>query len=224
MRRLVLWLLVLAVAAPLAAQERPPLEARLDAQTLAALRPILEAARRQGLPVRALEDKALEGTAKRVPSPRIIAAVERLATELSEARSILRNAAPNTTLADGEIVAAAVARREGAPPAELVALRRNAPPNTSLEIPFGLMSELVHRGVPADEARRVIEHMLASGIPQKQFVLIPARVDAALRAGAPPGAALGSALAGLGIPPPPVPRPVPVPGLEAGSPLSAMEW
>lgn len=216
-------LLALAAGAPLAAQQRPPLESRLDAQTLAALRPMLEAARREGLPVRALEDKALEGAAKRVPPPRILAAVEQLAIELREVRTVLREAAPNAALADGEIVAAAVARREGAPAAELAALRRSAPPNASLEIPFALLGELVVRGIPADEARRVIEHMLAAGVSQEQFVLIPDRVDAALRVGAPPGAALGSALAGLGIPPPPAPGPVPVPRPEAGRPPSPVE-
>ncbi len=101
--------------------------------------------------------------------------------------------------------------RRGVAPEEITALRRTAPPDTPLEIPFAVLGELVQRGVPADQARGVIEHLLASRVPQERLVEIPQRVDVALRVGAPPVAALGSALQGLGIPAPPInpgrPRP-----------------
>ncbi len=203
-----LFVLASALVAP-QAQEGRSVESRLDQETVAALRPIFEAARRDSVPVRALEDKALEGAAKRVPSARIVAAVERLATELRETRSLLRAAATSTPLSEGEIIAAADVRSRGVAAEEIAALRHNAPPSTNLEIPFAVLGALVQRGVPADEARTVVEHLVTSGVSQEKIVEIPARVDAALRVGAPPVPALGSALAGLGIPAPPVTPPTP---------------
>ena len=81
-------------AATLTAQGRSPLEARLDPQTLVAVRAIVDSARGDSVPSRVLEDKALEGAAKRVPPPRIVAAVRQLAADLREARALLRAAAP----------------------------------------------------------------------------------------------------------------------------------
>jgi hypothetical protein len=201
-------LLVLAVLAVLAvpdvgAQGRPTLESRLDAQTLAALRPVFAAALSDSLPVRALEDKAFEGAAKRVPAPRIVAAVRQLATELREARILLYDAAPGATRAEGEIIAAADARRRGVPANEISALRRNVSPATALMVPLTVFADLVQRGIAADQARAVLEQLLAAGVAAEQIAEIPARVDVALRVGAPPLEALRSAL--------PVPlRPVPL--------------
>lgn len=205
---------VLAIT-PVRAQERPSLESRFDAAMLAALRPILETARADSVPLRALEDKALEGAAKRVPGARIVAAVERLAAELRQARSLLRGAAPAAPISDGEIIAAAAVLRRGVAATEIAALRRDVPAATDLEIPFAVLGALVERGVPLDEARAVLEHLVASGASQERLVQILERMDAALRLGAPPVPALGSALAGLGIPVPPVQPPQPRPDLPA---------
>ncbi len=193
------------------------LRQRLDPQTYAALQPVLEAARRDSLPVQALEAKALEGAAKRVPSVRLVGAVGTLADALREARELLRAGAPGAALRDGEIVAAAEARGRGVPADDLTALRRSAPPATPLEIPFALLGDLLQRGVPAGHAFDVIVHLVASGIPQERMVEIPQRVDVGLRVGALPVAALGSALQSLGIPSPPLtPRRPPVPRVPNG--------
>ena len=92
------------------------LEGRLDAQAIAALRPVFSEALADSLPARPLEDKALEGAAKRVPSGRIVDAVKELATSMHEARILLRSGAPALTPSEAEIVAAADARRRGVPP------------------------------------------------------------------------------------------------------------
>lgn len=191
-------LLVAAIAqiatAPVTAQSRPTLEGRLDPQTLAAVRTIIDSARRDSVPSQVLEDKALEGVAKRVPPPRIEAAVRQLATELREARALLRAAAPRAALADDEIVAAGDARRRGVPAAEVSALRSHVPPTAPLVVAFTVLGDLVQRGVPADQARQVIEQLIAAGVPAQQIVDIPARMDVGLRVGAPPLDALRSAL------------------------------
>lgn len=199
-------LAILAVAAAsLGAQsQQDPLAARLDSETYRTVQEVMAAARRDSLPVAALEKKALEGVAKRVPGPRIAAAVRQLADALRVARQTLRSAVPDTPLADGEVVAAAEALRRGAPAEHVAAVRAAAPATTMLEIPLAVLGELVQRGVPVEQARDVIVHMVKSGVPQARMVEVPSRVDVALRVGATPVAALGSALQGLGIPAPPL--------------------
>lgn len=192
-------------------QDPPALESRLDSATVAELRPILESARRDSVPIGALENKALEGAAKRVPSMRIVAAVRALADELRETRAMLRAAAPSAVLTDGEIVAAVEVQRRGVPADHVSALRRSAPPSAALEIPLAVLGALVERGVPVEQARGVVEHLVLSGVEQDKLIELPSRLDAALRVGAPPVPALGSALAGLGIPSPPLQPPPPAP-------------
>jgi hypothetical protein len=181
-------------AAALAGQGQPALDQRLDAQTLAALRPVLDSARSDSLPEQALEDKALEGVAKHVPPLRILAAVRQLAGELRGSRALLRSAAPGVALNDGEIVAASDAGRRGVPTTEVFALRAHAPATTGLVVAFTVLGDLVQRGVPAERARTVIEQLLAAGVPPEQIAAIPAHMDVGLRLGAPPLDALRSAL------------------------------
>jgi hypothetical protein len=202
--------------APLAAQGRPALDQRLDAQMLAALRPILDSARTDSVPVQALEDKALEGVAKHVPPVRIVAAVRQLAGELRDARALLRTAAPGMAMSDGEIVAAADARRRGVPATDVSILRSHAPPTAGLVVAYTVLGDLVQRGVPADQARLVIEQLLAAGVPARQIAEIPARMDVGLRVGAPPLDALRGALPMplRPVKPPPPGAPSPKPNLS----------
>jgi hypothetical protein len=181
-------------ASVLAAQGPPPLEQRFDPQTLGALRSILDSARADSVPVNALKDKALEGVAKHVPPVRIVAVVRQLAAELRDARALLRSAAPRAALSDDETIAAADARRRDVPAVELAALRRHVPPATTLVVPYTVLGDLVQRGVPASEAREVIEQLIAAGVPVSQIAEIPARMDVGLRVGAPPLDALRNAL------------------------------
>ena len=186
-------LLLVLVSSRGLAQGRPQLEGRVDQTTLAALRPVLSAAAAESLPVRPLEDKALEGVAKKVPSTRIVDAVRQMVTSLREARGLLRNGAPALRPSEGEIVAAADARRRGVPPEEITTLRREAP-SSPLVVPLTILSDLVERGVPADQARSVIAEMANRGTPMNQIAQIPGRVDVALRVGATPAEALRGAL------------------------------
>jgi hypothetical protein len=209
-----LFALVLIGLGPIAlpAAQQAPLEQRLGPATYQALRPVFEAARADSLPLRALEAKALEGVSKRKPPAQIVAVVRQLAADLKRVRALLRDAAPQHAITDVEIVAADAALRQQVPPEDVAALWRNAPAGTPLEIPFAVLGELVQRGVPTGDARRVIEHLVSSGVPQERMIEIPQRIDVALGVGALPMAALGSALQSLGIPAPPVGPGVPRPG------------
>jgi hypothetical protein len=214
MRRLLIGILVVHLAVPaMAAQGPPSLATRLDRQTLAAVRPLLDSARRDSVSVQALENKALEGVAKRISPVRIVAAVRQLLAELRDARILLRSAAPGMSLSEEEIVAAADAQRRGVPAAEVAKLRRHAPSTTELIVAYTVLGDLVQRGVPADAARAVIEQLLAAAVPAAHMAEIPARMDVGLRVGAPPLDALRNALP---IPVRPL-RPVP-PGATRSTP------
>jgi len=179
---------------------------RLSPETEALLRPVLDSAAQDSLPVSALQSKALEGAAKGRPPAEILAVVRGLAGRLRQARSVLSQAVPGAPVAAGDIVTAAEAMAGGARPEDVARLRKNAPPGASLEIPYAVLGELVRRGVPVGQASDVVDHLVESKVPEARIIEIPARVDVAIRLGAPPVAALGRALHGLGLPvPPPVP-------------------
>ena len=196
----------LVLAAPAAAQG-PGLASRVDAATLRAVQPALDAAARDSLPTAALESKVLEGVAKRVRPELIGTVVRDLAEEFRAARAMLRDGLPGRPIVDGEVVAAALAARQGVAPEVLRALLASNPGEGSMEIPVTVLTELVRRGVPVDEASSVMAHVVRSAVPMQIAAQIPGRVDGAVGAGSPPGAALGQALRTLNIPAPPGRRP-----------------
>ena len=86
-----LCLALLLAAAPAAAQQEPDLEAvkaRVASPVALALEELVPAAVRRGLPAQPFLDKALEGTAKRVPPPQIVQALRSLGEELERAQAL----------------------------------------------------------------------------------------------------------------------------------------
>ena len=185
----------------------PGFPSNLDAVTLAAVQPILEAATRDSLPTGALQSKILEGVTKNVPLGQIGQVVAALADELRSARSALRRGRPPLALGDGEVVAAAMAARQGIGFDVVRALLESRPSGGSLEVPVTVLSELVRRGIPVEEAATLMTHVVRTSVPLPLAAQIPGRFDRALGSGAPPGAALGEALRALNIPNPPGRRP-----------------
>lgn len=185
------------------AQGQPALTERVDAATRTAVQPILEAAARDSLPVGALESKILEGVAKGRPTQQIADVVADLAEELRAVRSELRRSLPTAPISDGEVVAAALATRQGVGPDVVRALWEAKPDGESLEIPLTVLGDLVRRGVPVQDASDVMAYVVRASVPLQIAAQIPGRVDGALVSGAAPSAALGSALRTLDIPTPP---------------------
>ena len=206
MRVIRLLVALLLLAGPVAAQGTG-LASRVDAATLRAVQPVLEGAARDSLPVAALESKVLEGVAKRVRPDLIGTVVRDLAAEFRAARAMLRDGLPGRPIADGEVVAAALAARQGIAPEVLRALWASSPREGSMEIPVTVLTELVRRGVPVDEASMVMAHVVRTAVPMQIAAQIPGKVDGAVGAGSPPGAALSAALRTLNIPAPPGRRP-----------------
>ena len=181
----------------------PDFPSSLDAVTLAAVRPILDAATRDSLPIGALQYKVLEGVAKNVPSGQIGRVVAGLADEFRRARSALRTGLPLLVLGDGEVVAAAMAARQGIGLDVLQTLWESRPNGNSLEVPVTVLSELVRRGVPVEEAAILMTHVVRTSVPLPLAAQIPGKFDGARGSGVPPGAALAQALRVLNIPDPP---------------------
>lgn len=193
------------VLLPLGARGQDPAASRVDPAVWTVVEPILAAAVRDSLPVEALRSKALEGAAKRVAPERIRGVVQGLADEFRTARSALRAATPAMPLADGEVVAAAMAVRQGIPMAAVLRVWEARPPEggESLEVPLVVMAEIVRRGVAVPEAEALMGHVVATGVPMQVAAQLPGRMDGMLASGTPPGQAVAAAARALKIPRPP---------------------
>jgi hypothetical protein len=107
----------LALATTRAAAQAPPdrtLPAQLSAPTRATLLGLIDSARVAGLPVDPLYSKVREGVFRSADEGRVIAAVQRLRHDLTDARSALGD-----SVGEEEIAAGANALRAGIRPAEL---------------------------------------------------------------------------------------------------------
>jgi len=172
-------LLMLALVTRATAQD--PRFSRLDAETRGVVATILDSARAHGLPSEPLVDRALEGAAKGAPGTAIVAAVRRLATDLSHARDAL---GPNASPA--ELDAAAAALRAGATPDVLARLRRERGARPII-MPLAVLADLIARGVPADTAAHAVLALAADS--DDQLVEFRRTVERDIALGAPPGAA-----------------------------------
>lgn len=143
-----------AVAQPATSPESR-LGDRLDPATRSAVLAEVDSARRTGLPVAPLVDRALEGASKRalgrpVSGADIVAAVRRLRGALGTARTALGGRATGTELAAG-----ASALQANVGPSALVAIGK-ARTSGSLTVPLSVLTDLVAMGVPTDTAARTV--------------------------------------------------------------------
>jgi hypothetical protein len=168
------------------AQETSPLsrlEQSLDADTYRAVVQVIDGARARELPTDPLVDRALEGALKRAPGARIRAAVSTLAQRLEIARSAL---APSPTATD--IAAGAGALGVGVP-RETLRTIRSIQPDRPVAVPLGVLTELVARSVPVDQAASLVVQLLRRGATPRQLVALGADVQRDIAAGIEPGAA-----------------------------------
>ena len=181
-RRIVMLPLALSLLAPsLGAAQDPRLERRLDSLTLRAVSVLIDSANRQGLPVEALVQRALEGAAKHASSIQIVAAVRRLGQELGTARDALGAAS-----SPSELIAAASALRAGVRPTDLTELRRRRSQN--LTVALASLADLVSSGVPPDSAAAAVI-AIAGSARDDQIAEFRRAVERDIALGAPPSAA-----------------------------------
>jgi len=149
---------------PLHAQAANPAEEITRALPADVARRILAGiadARTQGLPADLLARRALELSAKGVPPAGIETAVADETADLAAARDALAaGGRPGAT--DDELDAAGTALGKGMDGHQVSHLARSAPSGRSLAVPLFVISSLVDRGLPSDEAlRRVLARLEA---------------------------------------------------------------
>ena len=188
--------MTLLVAATLVALQAPaqgldPRLQRLDSISRPIVTALVDSARAVALPTEPLVQRALEGATKRATADRIVAAVRRLALDLSHARDAL---GPMTS--PPELSAAAAALRAGAPPATLTELRRVRP--ESLTVPLAVLTDLVASGVPVDSAAGAVL-ALAARARDADLVEFRRAVERDIALGAPPASATAAAAAAVTV-------------------------
>jgi hypothetical protein len=181
------------------------------------------AAAARGLPVDPLIQKAIEGSAKGVPSDRVAAALRLVATHLDSAAAALRDGGlPADTLA---IAAGEFAITAGLSRNDITALARTGANAAALTVGLRVAGTLAALGVPPAEDIGLVSMELRAGEPASTLLLLPAEVQEEMAKGATAAqAAAGLARAaaaqarhgpppgrGQGQPPPPHPPHPPPP-------------
>ena len=149
--------------ADLAAQD-PRLAARLDSVTRVQVEAVLTVALEEGLPIEPLVQKALEGSSKRAPGPRIVAAVETMLGDLRRARRSLGEGASTD-----ELVAGAAALWAGATP-DMVDRIRRAEPEAGVAVPLAVFADLVSGGMTIDAAWQSVAKLAEQGGDDQEFL------------------------------------------------------
>jgi hypothetical protein len=175
------------------------------------------AASARGLPVDPLIQKAIEGSAKGIPSARVAAAVRLVVVELDTAAAALRAAG---VVSDTLVIAAGeFAITAGLSGPDITALARTGASVAALIVGLQVAGTLSAMGVPPAETLGLISIKLRSGKSAGDLLLVPAQVQAEVARGVTPAqAAAGLERAaeaqaergpppGRGTPPPHPPAP-----------------
>jgi hypothetical protein len=184
--------LALLIAAPMRAQqsgvERAVLPARLAPDTRAAIERLVDSVRTAGLPTAPLVDKAAEGVLKGADDRRILAAVQGLARELGDARTLI-GAASTTSL----LTAVASALHAGVSPVDVRRLLRPAPTDAeahTLATAMVTLVDLVAKRVPPSVAASSLAQLVARHVPENQYVALRSEVEQDILDGRAPEASL----------------------------------
>jgi hypothetical protein len=152
---------------------RARLEARgLPADLVQQIAAIAADATAQGLPSAPLADKAIEGFAKQIPAPRIIAAVRQFGARMLDARTAVHDAGVATP--PGEMVAAAAeAMGRGIQPADVGRVVRAAPGTELAASGLTVAAALTAQGMASPRAVEVVTAALHDGRTVAQILDLP---------------------------------------------------
>ena len=152
------------VAAPLVAQSGPSrLQGRVPAAALPPIDSMIATAEAESLPTEPLVQKALEGSAKKIPADRLVTAVRRSLLQLRQARAIVSQALPAQPVREGHVaaVAAALARGLSGPVVQrLLAMAPNDPPGPALHA----AADMVAHRFDADSATDLLIEAYNKGL------------------------------------------------------------
>jgi hypothetical protein len=181
--RLLIGAVPLLIAGAAASAQDSDRFARLDPTSRFAIEAMIDSANAEGLPGTDLRLKTLEGIEKKADSRAIAKAVQKKLGLLRTARAALGPAGAQ------EIVAAAAVLDEGAKPKQLAAFREQKKGQSLLEA-FTVWADLIHRGVPGEDASSAITKLLQDGADGVTFHRLWNDVQADISQGLNPGAAL----------------------------------
>ena len=188
MKRIALVALFLLGPGVAVAQDRTIPE-KLGAPARVTLQRLIDSARVAGLPVDPLYSKAQEGVFRGADDGRVLAAVQRLARELGDARLALGDSASAE-----EITAASNAIRAGVATADLTRLRdtrakgRNA--SHRLTVALVVLADLAMRGVPPSLAAASVNELVARNVTDNTLISFRQTVERDLVNGRSPASAL----------------------------------
>jgi hypothetical protein len=165
-----LFFLALQQAPAILVAQDPRLAARLDSTARTQVETVVAVARDRGLPVEPLVQKALEGSSKGAPGPRIAAAVKALLADLTRAQQALGRDAK----AD-ELVAGAAALRAGAT-FEMVGQIRRSPSGGGAAVPLAVFADLVAGGMTVDAAWHSVAELAQKGGDEEEFLELRERL------------------------------------------------
>lgn len=161
------------------------LDGRVPSEVRQAVTGIATNAIAQGLPVEPLLLKAIEGSAKGVPSERVIAAVKTLAGRLADAMGALHQA--GVTMPSGDVVeGGADALNAGLSNNDVrdLALASRAPYDPAVTL--RVAATLSALGVPASETVQLVKRIISAGRPPSDLLGLPADVEAGVARGETP--------------------------------------
>lgn len=188
MRRPALIALLLLGPAGAFAQDRtiPP---KLAAPTRASLERLIDSAAVAGLPIDPLYSKAQEGVFRGADDARVLAAVQRLARDLGDARTALGDSASGE-----EITAAANALRAGVKTTELSRLReshaKRRHSDQRLTVALVVLADLATRGVPPALAAASVTELVARNVSDGALISFRQTIERDLLDGRPAASAL----------------------------------
>jgi hypothetical protein len=158
------------LAGPLAAQSaRGRLEGRIPSAEIPAVDSLIQSAAQEGLPTEPLVQKALEGGAKHVAGPRIVAAVRVSLGQLRDARDLLARAGEQPPTPPSELTTVAWALRRGlpAPVVERVVSALPRPPRAAA---LHAVADLVAHDFDPDSSAALIIEAIHEGVPRERLL------------------------------------------------------
>lgn len=183
----------LALPLALLAMQQPAIADRLAGRVspdIAALAAELgTAAAARGLPIDPLIQKAIEGSAKGVPSERVASAMRLVVTQLETSAGAMREADAVLARDTVAIAAGAFAITAGLSGGDVATLARSGAPPRDVIVGLRVAGTLAALGVPSAETVSLVRTTLQAGRPAGELLALPGQVRAEMAKGVGPAQA-----------------------------------
>jgi len=165
------------------------LSGRVSPEIATLVQELGSAAAHRGLPVDPLIQKAIEGSAKAIPSDRVGTAVRLVVDQLDTAAAALRNAGVATPLDTVEIAAGAFAITAGLRGRDITEIARTGRPTAEVIVGLRVAGTLAAIGVPPSETVTLVSASLRGRRGAGDLLALPGQVQTEMARGATPAQA-----------------------------------